>query len=287
MDDFQQSFADEESHDGFLGGGVRQDSSPYQPESSTLEDSSVPPRDSISANAVKDELGGASIEVDSIGVTDRATGSAVYIANLQWWTTDADVERLCSAYGPVVNIHFLAERSNGKSKGVALVEFTDSQAALRCKEGLSGFSIHGKNCVVTFPNQSFQRGYGTRGGYGGYERGRMSEGRSRGRYGRGYNHGMHEMRPGMQLMGDMPGYMHDMGMVDVCSEMVSGMAPIDGQMMSSHGPGYNLPPPYPVGGATGYMGDEMYEQNPYFRRGDRFEKGIEGDEVAPKRQRPS
>jgi len=65
-------------------------------------------------------------------------GSSVYVANLQWWTTDADVERLCSTYGDVVNINFLAERSNGKSKGVALLEFSDSQAAARCKEGLSG-----------------------------------------------------------------------------------------------------------------------------------------------------
>lgn len=31
----------------------------------------------------------------------QKSGSAVYIANLQWWTTDADVERFCSAYGQV------------------------------------------------------------------------------------------------------------------------------------------------------------------------------------------
>lgn len=66
------------------------------------------------------------------------SGSAVYIANLQWWTTDADVERLCTGYGQVATVQFLAERSNGKSKGVALVEFTDPQAATLCKEGLSG-----------------------------------------------------------------------------------------------------------------------------------------------------
>lgn len=66
------------------------------------------------------------------------SGSAVYIANLQWWTTDADVERFCAGYGQVSAVQFLAERSNGKSKGVALVEFTDPQAAMLCKEGLTG-----------------------------------------------------------------------------------------------------------------------------------------------------
>lgn len=138
--------------------------------------------------------------------------------------------------------------------------------------------------MVTFPNQSFQRGYGHRGGY---DRGRMGEVRGRGRHGRGYGHGMHEMRPSMQMMGDMPGYMHDMGMMDVSGEMMSGMGPMDGQMMSGHGPGYNVPPPYALGGGGGYLGDELYEQSPYFRRGERFEKGTDGDEIAQKRQRPS
>ena len=28
-------------------------------------------------------------------------GSAVFISNLQWWTTDAELEQLCAAYGQV------------------------------------------------------------------------------------------------------------------------------------------------------------------------------------------
>lgn len=134
MDDFQQSFADEENHDGFLAGGVRPDSNTYPAESSPLEDTSLVSRDPLASALKDDSNGGVELETGN----ERVTGSSVYIANLQWWTTDAEVERLCNAYGTVLNIQFLAERSNGKSKGVALVEFADNQGAVRCKEGLSG-----------------------------------------------------------------------------------------------------------------------------------------------------
>lgn len=148
----------------------------------------------------------------------------IYLANLHWWTTDLEVESLCTQYGQVsfflsggccalkcvtwahgdynpflqlwrswysslstpglfqawtnclliqvhdpanelchdvaqnngaaiihsptivldvhtlqvANVEFMTERSNGKSKGVALVEFTTPEAAVACKEALQG-----------------------------------------------------------------------------------------------------------------------------------------------------
>ena len=100
--------------------------------------------------------------------------------------------------------------------------------------------------MVTFPNQSFQRSYGGRYGY--YERGRMPDARGRGRHGRGYGHGGYDARPGMAMhvMGEMPGYMHEMGMMDMPPD-VMGMPPMEGHM-GQHGPGYVPPPPYPMPG---------------------------------------
>ena len=124
MNDFQQGIGDEEATDAFTSGFP-------------------PPTDANDKDTViKPEAPTPVVKAEQLseGVGEK-TGSSVYIANLQWWTTDADVERLCSTYGPVVNISFLAERSNGKSKGVALVEFSESQAAVRCKEGLSGCDL--------------------------------------------------------------------------------------------------------------------------------------------------
>ena len=63
---------------------------------------------------------------------------AVYVANLQWWTTDAEVESACAEFGRVAGLQFFEEKSNGKSKGYALVTFVDSADADACLQGLNG-----------------------------------------------------------------------------------------------------------------------------------------------------
>jgi len=70
------------------------------------------------------------------------------------------------------------------------------------------------------------------------------EGRGRGRYGKGYGY---NSRPiGMHMMGEVPDYMHDMGMVDMTPDMM-GMHPMEGGPV--HGSGYVPPPPYGMMGA--------------------------------------
>ena len=68
----------------------------------------------------------------------RRGGVAVYVANLQWWTTDAEVESACAEFGRVAGLKFFEEKSNGKSKGYALVTFVDSADADACLQGLNG-----------------------------------------------------------------------------------------------------------------------------------------------------
>ena len=130
MNDFPHGLGDEEASEAFGSGFVPSSEPPATESVPKNEANSTVPKPDVANDA-------PATNASEHGAAER-TGSSVYIANLQWWTTDADVERLCSTYGPVVNINFLAERSNGKSKGVALVEFADNLAAARCKEGLSG-----------------------------------------------------------------------------------------------------------------------------------------------------
>lgn len=72
--------------------------------------------------------------------TKAATGkpTSLYLGNLQWWTTDAELENLCAEYGPVNSLKIVDERQNGKSKGYAVVEFANAESAKACKEGLHG-----------------------------------------------------------------------------------------------------------------------------------------------------
>ncbi len=65
-------------------------------------------------------------------------GSAVFVGNLQWWTTDAEVEVACGEFGPVTSIEFTEDKSNGRSKGYARVHFSYDKAAALCKAGLNG-----------------------------------------------------------------------------------------------------------------------------------------------------
>ena len=45
-----------------------------------------------------------------------ASKNAVYLANLTWYTTDLDVEKLCAEFGQLINLRFIEDRFNGKSK---------------------------------------------------------------------------------------------------------------------------------------------------------------------------
>ena len=118
-------------------------------------------------------------------------GSAVFISNLQWWTTDAELEQLCAPYGrvrhcrsrpgrstrqraccfracllritlqylqythrpaqckgsndsqpldalQVTGIRFIDDKACGKSRGMAIVEFAEADAASSCITGLNG-----------------------------------------------------------------------------------------------------------------------------------------------------
>ena len=71
----------------------------------------------------------------------REAGGRVYIANLAWWTTDADVEAAAGEFGRLGGggVQFLEERGCGRSKGAALVEFEEPEAAAACKEQLAGW----------------------------------------------------------------------------------------------------------------------------------------------------
>lgn len=128
-------------------------------------------------------------------------GSAVFISNLQWWTTDAELEQACAAYGCVVSIRFIDDKVGalacllaclfacllvffglksaclqslhstvqhplvrpvhsmpscalsllarppalpqacGKSRGMAIVEFAEAEAATQCISGLNGCAL--------------------------------------------------------------------------------------------------------------------------------------------------
>ncbi|KAJ0261607.1 RRM domain-containing protein [Hirschfeldia incana] len=79
-------------------------------------------------------------------------GTFLFVGDLHWWTTDAEVEAELCKYGAVKEVRFFDEKANGKSKGYCQVEFYDPVAATACKEGMDGFEFNGRPCVVAFGN---------------------------------------------------------------------------------------------------------------------------------------
>ncbi|KAK6242197.1 hypothetical protein SCA6_007586 [Theobroma cacao] len=74
----------------------------------------------------------------------------LFVGELHWWTTDAELESVLSQYGRVKEIKFFDERASGKSKGYCQVEFYDPASAAACKEGMDGYMFNGRACVVAF-----------------------------------------------------------------------------------------------------------------------------------------
>ncbi|KAL0320882.1 UNVERIFIED_CONTAM: Cleavage and polyadenylation specificity factor subunit [Sesamum radiatum] len=75
-------------------------------------------------------------------------GTTLFVGDLHWWTTDAQLEAELCKYGPVKEVKFFEEKASGKSKGYCQVEFYDPAAATACKEGMNGHKFNGRPCVV-------------------------------------------------------------------------------------------------------------------------------------------
>ncbi|XP_050205104.1 uncharacterized protein LOC126655140 [Mercurialis annua] len=76
--------------------------------------------------------------------------TTVFVGELHWWTTDAELENVLSQYGRVKEIKFFDEKASGKSKGYCQVEFYDAAAGAACKEGMNGHLFNGRPCLVAF-----------------------------------------------------------------------------------------------------------------------------------------
>lgn len=77
-------------------------------------------------------------------------GTILFVGDLHWWTTDAELEAELCKYGHVKEVKFFDEKASGKSKGYCQVEFYDPSAATACKEGMNGHLFNGRPCVVAY-----------------------------------------------------------------------------------------------------------------------------------------
>ncbi|KAG6498861.1 cleavage and polyadenylation specificity factor subunit 6-like [Zingiber officinale] len=76
------------------------------------------------------------------------TATTLFVGDLHWWTTDAEIEAELCKYGQVKEVKYFHDWRSGKSKGFCQADFYDPIAAAACEEGMNGHIFDGRPCVV-------------------------------------------------------------------------------------------------------------------------------------------
>ena len=118
----------------------------------------------------------------------------LYISNLSYNVTDADLNELFADYGEILSARVITDRETGRSRGFGFVELKDDDLAKKAIEELNQATYDEKVINVTEARPREYRGGnrgggfgGNRGGYGGGNRGGGYGGGNRG--GGGYGNG--------------------------------------------------------------------------------------------------
>ncbi|MBN2210767.1 MAG: RNA-binding protein [Sedimentisphaerales bacterium] len=101
-------------------------------------------------------------------------GKKLYVGNLSFGTTQANLESLFGAHGTVESAQIIMDRATGRSKGFAFVEMSSDAEAQAAIAALDGQDNDGRALKVNEakPRESTGRG-------GGYGRGRSGGGGGR------------------------------------------------------------------------------------------------------------
>ena len=110
----------------------------------------------------------------------------LYISNLSYNVTDADLNELFADYGEILSARVITDRETGRSRGFGFVELKDDDLAKKAIEELNQATYDEKVINVT---EARGGGFGGNrgGGYGGGNRGGGYGGGNRG--GGGYGNG--------------------------------------------------------------------------------------------------
>jgi RNA recognition motif-containing protein len=94
----------------------------------------------------------------------------LYVGNLSYSITDADLREAFSAYGQVSSASVIMDRETGRSRGFGFVEMPEDAEARAALTGLAGKDLQGRPLTVNEARPREDRG-GSRGGGGGGHRG--------------------------------------------------------------------------------------------------------------------
>ena len=86
----------------------------------------------------------------------------IYVGNLSFDATEADIEHAFGEYGDVKSVNIIKDRETGRSRGFGFVEMHDEQAGREAIEGLNLKEIAGRAVTVNEARPREDRGGGGR-----------------------------------------------------------------------------------------------------------------------------
>lgn len=90
----------------------------------------------------------------------------LYVGNLPFSATEADLRELFEAHGSIESINVITDRETGRPRGFAFVEMEDTESATKAMQALDGRDMGGRNLKVNEANERPPRGGGGGGGGG-------------------------------------------------------------------------------------------------------------------------
>ena len=94
----------------------------------------------------------------------------IYVGNLDYNTTDADLEQLFSNYGSVTSARVIIDKLSGRSKGFGFVEMPDQDEAETAISEINGTEFMGRTLRVNESQPKPRTTSNRRGGGGGNRR---------------------------------------------------------------------------------------------------------------------
>jgi cold-inducible RNA-binding protein len=91
----------------------------------------------------------------------------LYVGNLSYNMSDADLQTLFSSYGSVDSARVITDRDTGRSKGFGFVEMSNDAEAQAAIDGLNGYETDGRTLTVNEARPREERGPRSFGGGGG------------------------------------------------------------------------------------------------------------------------
>jgi cold-inducible RNA-binding protein len=88
----------------------------------------------------------------------------IYIGNLSFETSEADLQAAFAAYGSVTSARIATDRDTGRARGFGFVEMANQAEAQAAIAALNGKDLHGRTLTVNEARPREDRGGGSRGG---------------------------------------------------------------------------------------------------------------------------